>query len=139
MSLFSLPGKRPEHIGLQGSHLAPCPESPNCVCSDESRATHSIGPVVLAAPAATAWTAARKAVLALPRTYIVSERDDYLHAQCASALFGFIDDLELHLRAEQGIIAVRSASRLGYSDFGVNRRRVERVRAALLSAGVARA
>lgn len=138
MSFFSLSGRQPQHIGLQGSHLARCPESPNCVCSDDTRGAHSIAPIGLAVPGAAAWAAAREAVLALPRTRIVSERDDYLHAQCTSALFGFVDDLELHLRADRGIIAVRSASRLGYSDFGVNRRRVERLRAALLSAGVAR-
>ena len=63
--------------------------------------------------------------------FAAPETDDYLHAECRSALFGFVDDLELHLRASDGIIAVRSASRLGYGDLGVNRRRVESLRSAL--------
>ena len=74
----------------------------------------------------------------LPRTRIVTETDDYLHAECRSAFFGFVDDLELHLRPTQGIIAVRSAARLGHSDFGVNRKRVENLRALLHRQGVIR-
>jgi uncharacterized protein (DUF1499 family) len=69
---------------------------------------------------------------------VVEEATNYLHAQCASALFGFVDDLELHLRASANLIAVRSASRVGHSDMGVNRRRVERLRAALRARGVVR-
>jgi uncharacterized protein (DUF1499 family) len=91
---------------------------------------------MLTAPPEQAWQAARSAVLSLPRTEIVSESDDYLHAECRSAMFGFVDDLELHLRPQSGSIAVRSASRLGYRDFGVNRKRVESLRAALADSGV---
>jgi uncharacterized protein (DUF1499 family) len=74
----------------------------------------------------------------LSRTRIVTETADYLHAECRSALLGFVDDLELHLRPDEGIIAVRSASRLGYSDLGVNRRRVEGLRTSLIERGVLR-
>lgn len=88
-------------------------------------------PFVLLASAGKAWEAARQAVMQLPRTRIVAEGPGYLHAECRSALFRFVDDLQLQLREQEGIIAVRSASRLGRSDFGVNRRRVETLRAAL--------
>jgi len=138
MPLFSIRGKRPTGIGVRGSQLAPCPASPNCVCSDESDAEHAIAALRLAVPAAEAWAASKQAVLALPRTEIVTEHQDYLHAECVSALFGFVDDLELHLRPKAGLIGVRSASRVGYSDFGVNRKRVEAIRAALASRGVVR-
>jgi uncharacterized protein (DUF1499 family) len=87
---------------------------------------------------AEGWRAARELVSELPRSRIVTETADYLHVECRSALFGFVDDLELHLRPAGGIIAVRSASRLGYSDLGVNRRRVEDLRAALTDRGVLR-
>jgi len=87
--------------------------------------------LILTAPPDRAWEAARSAVLSLPRTQIVSESDGYLHAECRSAVFGFVDDLELHLRPQSDSIAVRSASRLGYRDFGVNRKRVENLRAAI--------
>jgi uncharacterized protein (DUF1499 family) len=138
MSLFSFAGKRPSGIGVRAARLAPCPSSPNCVCSDDADTQHAIEPFRLDAPAAQAWAAAREAVLAQPRTTIVTEDPDYLHAECTSAVFGYVDDLELHLRAEDGIIAVRSASRLGYSDFGVNRKRVERLRSALSHKGAIR-
>lgn len=68
------------------------------------------------------------AVQKLPRARIVTQTDNYLHAECRSRVLGFVDDLELHYRPGQGMISVRSASRLGYSDFGVNRKRVEKLR-----------
>ena len=123
---------RPLHVpGINDGRLAACPARPNCVCSDAIDPLHRISPLILRAPPARAWAAARAAVLSLPRTQIVSESDDYLHAECRSAVFGFVDDLELHLRPQSDSIAVRSASRLGYRDFGVNRQRVERLRVIL--------
>jgi uncharacterized protein (DUF1499 family) len=80
----------------------------------------------------------REQIAALPRTRIISVSDDYLHAECRSAVFSFVDDLELHLRPEQGLIAVRSAARLGYYDFGVNRKRIEVLRSTLQQQGVVR-
>jgi uncharacterized protein (DUF1499 family) len=91
---------------------------------------------MLNAPPEQAWPAARAAVLSLPRTQIVAESANYLHAECSSAVFGFVDDLELHLRPKSGLIAVRSASRLGYRDFGVNRKRIEKLRAVLAAHGI---
>ena len=81
---------------------------------------------------------ASELVSELPRTRIIKEGSGYLHAECQSALLGFVDDLELHLRSSEGVIAVRSASRLGYSDFGVNRRRVEALRSFFIDRGMVR-
>jgi uncharacterized protein (DUF1499 family) len=78
----------------------------------------------------------KSAVGKLPRTIIARETEGYLHAECRSAFFGFVDDLELFLRADKKTIAVRSAARRGYSDFGVNRKRVENLRWSLRRAGV---
>ena len=78
--------------------------------------------------------AVHAAVAGLARTKIITQTDDYLHAECSSAVFGFVDDLELHLRPAQNLIAVRSAARLGHSDFGVNRKRVESLRSLLTAA-----
>jgi uncharacterized protein (DUF1499 family) len=90
----------------------------------------------LVKPANEVWPVVREIVLALPRTRIVAETGNYLHAECRSFLFGFVDDLELYLRPEDGIIAVRSAARSGYSDFGVNRRRIESLRTSLINRGL---
>lgn len=85
-----------------------------------------------------AWRAARAAVVALPHTTVITDSPDYLHAECRSAFFGFVDDLEMHLRLKQNLIAVRSASRLGRSDFGVNKKRIEVLRSQLRKQGVVR-
>jgi uncharacterized protein (DUF1499 family) len=138
MPVFSLSGKRPNNLGVQGNRLTACPPSPNCVCSDEADGGHFIAPFLLAVSPEKAWRAVRDAVAQLPHTRIVTARADYLHAECTSAFFGFVDDLELHLRPQEGLIAVRSASRIGHSDFGVNRKRLEALRAALASKHVLR-
>ena len=138
MSLFACAGRRPEGLGVSASGLAPCPSSPNCVSSDARDERHAIEPLRLAAAAQQAWPSVRAAVAELPRTRIVRETPDYLHAECRSALFGFVDDLELQLRPSEGIVAVRSASRIGYGDLGVNRRRVESLRASLARRDVVR-
>ncbi len=136
--LFSCAGAKPKDLGVKEARLAPCPASPNCVSSDADDAPHFVPAFQLAAPAPKAWQVVRSTVANLPRTRIITATDDYLHAECRSAFFGFVDDLELHLRPEQNIIAVRSAARLGRSDFGVNRNRVETVRALLLKTGALR-
>jgi len=97
-----------------------------------------VAPLALAMPAAEAWPLIRRTIEAQPRARIVEATGEYLHAEYRSRLFRFVDDLELHLRPDQRIIAVRSASRLGYSDFGVNRRRVETLCAGLSNLGVTR-
>jgi uncharacterized protein (DUF1499 family) len=136
MPLFSFPGKRPTQLGIQASRLPPCPSSPNCVSSDAADSSHSIAAFALAVPPREAWPAVRGSIERLPRTKIISETSDYLHAESTSAVFGFVDDLELHLRTAEAVIAVRSAARLGYSDLGVNRRRIEDLRALLIERGI---
>ena len=139
VTLISCAGSAPTGLGVKDDRLAACPPSPNCVCSDSSTGQDGIAPLVLAVPPAKAWPAIRKAVTAMPRCQIIQATDDYLHAECRSAIFRFVDDLEVQLRPDEGIAAVRSASRTGYSDMGVNRKRVESLRTALVAADVVRA
>ena len=120
------------------TRLSPCPDSPNCVSSDASDASHRIESFEIIIPADAAWRVAREVVNSLPRTKITQATDNYLHAECTSVVLRFVDDLELELRADERVIAVRSASRTGYWDFGVNRRRVESLREVLRSRGVVR-
>jgi uncharacterized protein (DUF1499 family) len=135
---LSCAGEPPSNLGLHGSTLSPCPSSPNCISSDATDASHRAPPFELAIAPADAWQIARAVVSSLPRTLVVSQTPDYLHAECSSALFGFVDDLELQLRAPERLIAVRSASRSGYGDLGVNRARVEELRVLLVHAGAIR-
>ena len=138
VTLVSCAGSPPSKQGAEHGGLAPCPSSPNCVCSDSRGGEHAVAPLVLAVPPAQAWAAIQKAVAEMPRCQIVEATDDSLHAECRSALFRFVDDLEIQLRPEEGIAALRSASRVGYSDLGVNRKRVESLRADLAAGGVVR-
>lgn len=128
---------RSANLGVQGAQLTPCPSSPNCVSSDASDAGHQIAPIELKGSADEEWRAIRDLVSKLKRTQIITDTSDYLHAECRSAVFGFVDDLELHLRPAEGVIAVRSAARSGYSDFGVNKQRIEELRTALRRRDVA--
>ena len=138
MPLFSCSGTRPADLGIKDGRLRACPASPNCVSSDAPDSDHSVAAFQLVVPLTDGWRAARAAVDELPRTKIITSTDDYLHAECNSAVFGFVDDVELHLRREENLIAVRSAARLGHGDFGVNRKRVEQLRALLLKQGAVR-
>jgi uncharacterized protein (DUF1499 family) len=113
--------------------LAPCPNKPNCVSSLAPDDDHRTEPFRLGG--ATGWAAVREAVAAMPRTQIVEERPGYLHAECRSRIFRFVDDLELQSSQAGDRVDVRSASRVGYGDWGVNRARVASLREALVKRG----
>lgn len=130
MVLFSVLSRRPQGLGVLDGRLTACPATPNCVCSQDDRPDHAIEPLTFTDSPAAAWQRLEAAVAALPRTRIVERTDGYLHAEATSLLFRFVDDVEFLLDAEAKRIHVRSASRAGHSDLGVNRRRVEAIRAA---------
>ena len=119
---------RQANLGARDGLLAVCPGSPNCVSSRAADSGHQVAPLAFTGPAEAAFERLKAAVAALPRTRIITAADGYLHAECRSALFRFVDDLEFLVDREAQVIHCRSASRTGYSDFGVNRRRVETVR-----------
>lgn len=127
--LSACAGERPATLGLQSGHLASCPQRPNCVAST-AEGEQQISPIGYAGSREAARERLLRAVHSEPRATIVTLQDDYLHVEFASALFGFVDDAEFHLPAGRPVIEMRSAARLGRSDFGVNRRRLERLRAA---------
>ena len=112
------------------AQLKPCPGTPNCVSSLATDSDQHIEALAFTMPASEALARLRQVLLAEPRTIIVKEEGGYLHAEARSFLFRFVDDVEFLLDADQQLIHVRSASRTGYSDLGVNRRRVERIRRA---------
>lgn len=118
----------PENLGADQGQLTPCPSSPNCVSSQAEDASHRVAPLEFKGSAGQAWEAALAATAWLDRTRIVEDSGHYLHAESRSRVFGFVDDLELLMDAEEKVIHVRSASRTGHSDLGVNRKRVETLR-----------
>lgn len=124
-------GKPPNNLGVNNGKLAPCPTSPNCVSSQSSDVGHSIAPLTYTSTPEQAIAKLKSVINSLPRTKIITENKDYLYAEFKSALMGFVDDVEFYLDRKANVIQVRSASRLGQSDLGVNRKRIETIRAKL--------
>ena len=124
-------GPVPEKGVPVAKRLAACPDKPNCVSSRARDTKHAVAPMRLKEGAVGVWATIRETVSGLPRCTIVKATDRYLHATCKSRLFGFTDDLEMRLEPDTGIVDIRSAARSGYSDFGVNRKRVEGLRSLL--------
>jgi uncharacterized protein (DUF1499 family) len=135
MELFS--GTRPDNLGVHDGRLAPPKRTPNNVNSQIDRnadAEHYIDPLRYRGDARKAWETLRNIVNGMPRVKVVKSEPNYLYAEFTSKLIGFVDDTEFYLDEKAGVIQVRSASRLGRSDFGVNRKRIESIRAKLAPA-----
>jgi uncharacterized protein (DUF1499 family) len=109
--------------------LLPCPSSPNCVSTLAQDEQHAITPLRYRRSKVEAKEALKETVLSLPRTKLIEEDDSYLHFEFTSLLLRFVDDVEFVVDDESKTIHFRSASRIGYGDFGVNRRRMEEIRA----------
>jgi len=116
------------------TQLKACPNKPNCVSSMAS-GSHRVEPFKLKQGQAISPQQLSDIVQQLEQRTSLSINKHQLHADISSRLFGFIDELDLIIDPEQGIIHVRSAARTGYYDFGVNRRRVEKLRTSLQQAG----
>lgn len=114
-------------FGLAADQLAPCPDSPNCVSSQAGNAGQRIEALHYTGDAGTANKRLLTVLKNMDRTTIKNADALSIHAEVRSALFGFVDDLTFYFDAP-GVIQVRSASRVGYADFGVNRQRVEEIR-----------
>jgi uncharacterized protein (DUF1499 family) len=115
-------------MGVTGGRLAACPDSPNCVSSQSTDPRHAIDPLRYEGTAEKAGRFLIEAVSGMKRARIIVAEERYIHAEFISAFFRFVDDVEFLFDSETKTIHVRSASRVGYSDFGVNRRRVEEIR-----------
>ena len=118
-------------LGVKDGYLSPCPETPNCVVSQNADNTHAIAPIEYHTDLATARETLLKVLTAVPRTEVVEQTDNYIRAQSKSRIFKFIDDLEFYFPSDEPVIHLRSASRVGESDLGVNRRRSEQIRLAM--------
>ncbi|MEO0946900.1 MAG: DUF1499 domain-containing protein [Cyanobacteria bacterium J06641_5] len=125
---MKFPGRRPANLGVTDGKLAPCPDSPNCVSSQAAAddSMHSIAALPLMEIARI-----QEAIESLERVQVIEASDSYLYAEFESKQMGFIDDVEFYRDTAAGVVHVRSASRLGRSDLGVNRKRIEEIRACL--------
>jgi uncharacterized protein (DUF1499 family) len=109
--------------------LEPCPSSPNCVSTQAPDMGHAIAPFRYRKSRAEAKEALKEVIRSLPRTKLIEEDESYLHYEFTSLLLRFVDDVEFLFDDETKTIHFRSASRTGYGDLGVNRTRMEQVRA----------
>lgn len=123
-------GSRPDNLGVVDGHLAGCPASPNCVVSQGADEEHAIAPIAYSGDRVAARANLIDIIGVVPRTQIVSQSDDYILAESESRLMGFVDDTEFYLPEGENVIQVRAAARMGESDLGVNRRRIEQIRLA---------
>jgi uncharacterized protein (DUF1499 family) len=123
--LTACAGEPPQNIGVQNDRLIPCPDSPNCVSSYETDETHRIDPLN------ASIDEIEQILIGLEEANIVSSEANYLYAEFTTPIMGFVDDVEFLQDRGSGLIHVRSASRLGYSDMGANRDRIERIRTLL--------
>lgn len=123
LGVMSKSGKAP---GLIDGRLSQCPDRPNCVCSEAGNdAGHTTAPIRIPDDSTLDPLPVLKQVILEMGGTVRAESGSYLAATFSSAIFGFIDDLEIRVDAPQRVVHVRSASRVGHSDMGVNRERTE--------------
>lgn len=121
-------GNRPSPFGTAGGSLAPCPDTPNCVSSQSADERHAVAPLRYEGAGDAALRRLTEVIRGMKRARIATIQERYVHAEFTSLVFRFVDDVEFLLDEAAQRIHVRSASRVGTSDFGVNRRRVEEIR-----------
>lgn len=118
--------RRPANVNT--GELAACPGSPNCVCTEATDRQHSIDPIPFSGSAAEAQATLVEILKALPKTDVITNRDGYVYAEARSPLMSFVDDMDFVVDADASVIRFRSAARLGKSDLGKNRERMELIR-----------
>jgi uncharacterized protein (DUF1499 family) len=121
---------RPADLGRVDGRLRPCPASPNCVCSQDTDPEHACEPLKYSGTPAEAMEKLKSVIHQMPRAEIVTDEPDYLHVEFTTAVMRYVDDVEFTVDPAGKVIQFRSASRLGYSDLGANRKRTEAIRAA---------
>ena len=139
--LGALGGTRPADLGVSNSRLKPPSPTRNSISSQAAlypdhpqRDYADIKPLPLkSGPGANSMEALAAALRSMPGIRLVEQRPDYVRAEAETRLLKFVDDLEFWANPARGVIEVRSASRLGREDFGVNRQRIEAIRAAYLA------
>jgi uncharacterized protein (DUF1499 family) len=124
-AIVDLEGERPNNLGTKNGKLSDCPASPNCISSQAENPSQSITPLTYTGTTAEAARVLREIVGSMNGATIVTEKANYLHVEFKIAILGFVDDVEFYFDEEDHKIQMRSASRTGNWDLGVNRRRLE--------------
>ena len=135
LMIWARMAQRPANLGPTNNQLAPCPETPNCVATQSALPTQLMPPLVYTDSLADAKARLLQVVQAAPRVTEIANQDNYLAFVFRSRLIGFPDDVEFYFDDTAKLIHFRSASRLGRSDLGVNRARMEAISEAFAGQG----
>lgn len=125
--LLSMTSSKPGNLGVNAGQLAPCPDSPNCVSTQTNDSEKQMAPIRLEEPNQTLDRIKEVVSSNFPRAKLVSEDTKYLHFEFTSLIFRFVDDVEFYLDESESMIHFRSASRVGHSDLGANRKRMNKI------------
>jgi uncharacterized protein (DUF1499 family) len=128
--IVALISKRPSNLGVREGKLAPCPASPNCVSTQSEDETHGIAPLPYTTSTAEAKERLLRVIRSMERSTIITDEPDYIYAEFRTPGLRYIDDVEFYFDEAAGVIHFRSAARLPYYDFKVNRKRMESIRRA---------
>jgi len=122
------PGCKSPNIGIDNKTLKPCPGSPNCVSSMAEDPSHHVEPFQYEGTPEDAKKRLISIIESAKRIQVITSESNYIHAEFTSLIFRFVDDVEFYFDDQKPVIHVRSASRVGYSDLGANRKRIEKIR-----------
>ena len=128
MFFLSFSAKAPDNLGVKNGHFLPLPDSPNGVSTQATNPAQEMEPIPFTGSPAEEMKRIVAAVNSMPRSRIVQQDSDYLRAEFTSWFFRFVDDVEFFIDDKENVVQFRSASRVGYSDLGVNRRRMDLLR-----------
>jgi uncharacterized protein (DUF1499 family) len=134
LGILGCAGERPNNLGAKGDSLAACPTSPNCVSSQATDEGHRILSLTFSGDPDTAFARLEQVLSERSDTTISEEKPGYLRVELRTIFF--VDDGEFLLDRTHSVIHIRSASRLGYSDLGKNRSRMEEIRRQFIAAGM---
>lgn len=129
-AVLSALATEPKTLGVVDGRLPACPSSPNCVSTQATDNQHKIDAIEFDGSPDDAMRQLKGAIATIQRMKIVKETDNYLHAEATSLIFRFTDDVEFFIDGQVKVIHFRSASRVGHSDLGANRARMEEIRKA---------
>ncbi len=133
MFILSMTASKPSDLGVNDGRLAELPDSPNCVSTQTEKQDQWMAPLTYDGDRGSVLEDIRKVLQSMSNARIVEERENYLRAEFRSTFFRFVDDVEFLVEPETSRVHFRSASRVGYSDMGVNRDRMERIRELFLA------
>ena len=124
---------RPGNLGLTAGKFFPCPRTPNCVNTQSADSAHAMQPLHYKGSRDSAMARLVRVISSMKRTKIITLTPAYLHVEFTTALMRYVDDVEFFVDDSKKTIEFRSASRIGYSDMGVNRKRMGEITARFLS------